>query len=390
MADLLENAAADLAAAAENQRMRVAMPSFDNAKEDAMLAQDFFERFSGWCTMARYADAQKATALRYALSGSALVWWNSENRSTNVNMEVWADVQVAFEARFYKEPTPRYIDEELGKIHQKPKESVRTYLDRVKGAINLLDRLWPIPVANNAAQRQAKQVSNQLVHDKLVLQFFLRHLRPDIKTGMTQAQNMITLQDHVQAAIRAEELLAEMKPPAHNNNQAPIHTTDSAEVATAETNKKKKKKKQAANSGGQQTPLSAVGTGSTLPPSNTQRLNPLNPSSVPPGNYKCHICQIPGHYIQFCPNKQRRPEGQQVQRPLQAMSVQPVVQQPGVLYYTQEQQQHMQQQHMMQLQQQQQQQFPPLSSTPSQYQAHPGQQPGLDLNELSIHSRQPF
>ena len=234
-------AAADLAVVAEQARMRITMPVFDSNKENPKAAKEFFERFDGFCTIVGYTNVQKATALRYALSGVAQTWWNTEHESST-DMMNWVTVQTQFKARFYKDPSPRFIDEELGKLSQRKGESVRSLLDRVKGVVNLFDQLWPIPGADNDANRAAKTIGNQLVHDKLVLQFFLRHLRADIKSGISQAPGMITLDDYVTAAVRAEDLLAEAKPGHMQQQSQQVANTE--ESAALNQNQKKKKNKQ--------------------------------------------------------------------------------------------------------------------------------------------------
>ncbi len=305
-------------------RMRVPMPVFDGADASGIgshAAREFIESFNDWCELAEYDDDQKARALRYALKGVAKSWWTSEQRSRAVDLTDWPAASAAFRARFVSPPNPRFIDEELGKLTQRPKESVRAYLDRVKIAVSLLQDLWPIPPGDNAVVREAKRVGNQLVYERLVLQFFLRSLRPAIKSGIAQAPGLITLQDFVQASVRAEELLAEVKPAS-----APVAEV-STEVAgvkvdSSKGKSKKNKKKET---------VSVTGS-STAPSSNPNaRANPPNPNSTPPSGYVCRICHVPGHWIQYCPNKgsKRADASSAPSRPLQTVTYHPVVPQPG-------------------------------------------------------------
>ncbi len=356
------------------------MPTFDNSSNDSMLSREFLERFEDWCELAAYDNARKARALRYALTGAAQTWWTSAHRGTTHDMMNWAQAQAAFRARFIKAPSARVIDAELEKLTQKQKEPVLAYLDRVKTAVSLLQDLWPVPPADAGAVRQAKLTANGVVHDALVLQFFLRSLRPDIKSGIAQAPNLITLNDYTQAAVRAEELLSEMKTPSTAPTVLPVE----AEVANTEakqkgTRNKKSKKKTSASSGSSITPSSGNPNAKATSPS---------PNTTPPSGYVCRICNIAGHWIQYCPNKgaqQRQGQAQQFPalpaRPVQAVGVQPVVPQPG--FYSPALLPH-----------------PPMqrpSSVPEQYlsqqpqpQPHPQPSPGFDIHELSHQSPQPF
>ena len=315
MADEDPPAAAEAEAAA---RMRVPMPQFDGVDATSHVAREFLGSFDDWCDLANYDEAQKARALRYALKGVAKRWWTSEERGQAVDVANWGQVTAAFRARFLTPPNPRYIDEELGKLTQQPKESVRAYLDRVKIAVSLLQDLWPIPAADAPAARAAKQIANQLVYEKLVLQFFLRSLRPAIKSGIAQAPGLVTLQDFVQAAVRSEELLSEVKPAS-----APIASvsSDVASIGTPTSGSKQKTK----NKKKETVASSASGSSSSNP---NARSNKPSPSTVPPEGYVCRICNIPGHWIQFCPHKGAKPAKAQ-SRQLQAVTYQPVVPQPG-------------------------------------------------------------
>ncbi len=309
----LARAAQDLAQAADQAKMRLSVLTFDANKENFFLAKDFLDRFSGWCTLVGYNNAQKATAIRYSLTGNALVWWHCENDGST-DMTDWAEVQRVFRARFCKDPSPRYIDSELEKLRQRKHESVRCYLDRVRAVVNLLDQLWPIPATDAADVRTAKRAACDLVHDKLTLQFFLRDLNPDIKRVMAQTPNLLTLNDYVTAAIRAEETIAELQP--KQSAVAQVASTD-VEVVNSEPKRANKKKKDKAST--------KATSGSTIaPPSNPNTSRPpLSPTSVPPGDYVCRICKVPGHYIQFCPQRSDR-------RPIQAIqAAQPVGSTPG-------------------------------------------------------------
>lgn len=291
-----------MAAANDNENSgKLPMPRFaaegNSASAISMDAELFLSRFEDWTQVCGYQDGRKAKALGYALTKAAAIWYQQTSRREEVNTNDWNAIRTAFKLRFVKTVSPRFIATELNQLTQKPRESVADFLDRCELAQTLLDDQWKVDAAATHAQERKETL--KVVHDRMVLHHFLRHIRPDIGEKLSFCPDLETLQDHVKAAERIEKAEADkgQRPaaPAIASINAPVDAINQRQGQHQQKGRKK-----------------------------------------PGPNYVCRLCGIPGHFISDCSmaDKQKkrgtgktssppRPQQQQQQQPQQQQQQQP-------------------------------------------------------------------
>ena len=266
------------ARAAGNSSRGLPMPRFSGEGSDAgvseisVAARSFLTRFKDWAQISDLSDGRMAKSLGYALTGAASAWFTAVHRNNKVDTDDWPELEAAFCERFIKPVSPRYIDSELAKLPMKQGESVAIFLDRCELAQALLDDLWQVRAMDN--HREARQESLDRVHEAMVLQLFLRNLRPDIRQKLNLCQGLTSLHSHVAAAEQIEK----------GDQEAKRAPQAGAAVAAIDAD------------------LNAINQQQQRQGSSKQG----GKKKVPPPNYICRLCGTPGHFIYDCSRSDRQ------------------------------------------------------------------------------------
>lgn len=292
---------------------KLPMPRFSGEGQSgsaiSLDAELFLGRFEDWTQVCNYANERKAKALGYALTKAAATWYQQTCRRRQVDTNSWADIRAAFSTRFMKKVSPRYIATELNQLTQRHKESVADFLDRCELAQTLLDDQWKVEAG--ATHRAERQETLTLVHEKLVLHHFLRHLRSDISEKLAFCPDLESLDDHVKAAERIEKAESDRQHKAPLATMSEVNAFQPARQQQSQQQQKKKKQ--------------------------------------PGPNYLCRLCGVAGHFIGDCPKSEKqqkrggkgRPQQQQQHPPAQRQHQQAQFAQQGAVprSYGQQQQQ---------------------------------------------------
>lgn len=254
-----------------DQSGKIPMPNFTGvAKSNSALAinaESFLTCFNQWARACGYTDERKANTFINALSDEARDWYMTTIRRKKVEANNWNQVLREFRTRFIKSISPHYIAGEFNKLHQRPTETVAVFADRCYMAQTLLDDIWDDEKVEDltAAQRVGYKQACTTVSDQLVLQHFLRHIKPELYDKLSVCQNLESLTDHIKAAEKIEATSNEKK---------------SATISAVSIEH-----------------MSAVATRQRQQPQRKQQQPAKKP---PPSTYVCRLCGIKGHYIYEC------------------------------------------------------------------------------------------
>ena len=240
---------------------KLPMPRFSGEGQSgsaiSLDAELFLGRFEDWTQVCNYANERKAKALGYALTKAAATWYQQTCRRRQVDTNSWADIRAAFSTRFMKKVSPRYIATELNQLTQRHKESVADFLDRCELAQTLLDDQWKVEAG--ATHQAERKETLTLVHEKLVLHHFLRHLRSDISEKLAFCPDLESLDDHVKAAERIEKAESDRQHKAPLATMSEVNAFQPARQQQSQQQQKKKKQ--------------------------------------PGPNYLCRLCGVAGHVV---------------------------------------------------------------------------------------------
>lgn len=143
------------------------IPTFDGEQSDQI--HSFLDTVDGISHLCGWSEFQKTQIIRLKLTGSALLFFKSDDRCRNAKSA--AEIRAALVERFGDSLPSRYYYEQLASIQQNKGESIEKYADRVMNISRKTIRVTASDEANKILREEA---------DRRAMESFLRGLLGEI------------------------------------------------------------------------------------------------------------------------------------------------------------------------------------------------------------------